>query len=71
MRQRNVHYERGLPGCAFDGLPEHRRRVDHRRGFWGKIITADPNLPGTLLQVADRSDAFTPVHRNFRKVNNL
>ena len=71
MRQLNVHYERWLPGPALEGLPEHRRRVDHRRGFWGKIITADQACQDRSLQVADRSDAFTPVHRNFRKVNNL
>ena len=71
MRQLNVHYGRGLPGPALEGLPEHRRRVDHRRGFSGKIITADQACQERALQAADRSDAFTPVHRNFRKVNNL
>jgi hypothetical protein len=71
MRQRNVHYERGLPRPALEGLPEHRRGVDHRRGFWGKIITADQACQERSLQAADRSHTFTPVHRNFRKVNNL
>jgi hypothetical protein len=40
-------------------------------GSWGKIISADQAYQDRSLQVADRSDAFTPVHRNFRKVNNL
>ena len=71
MRQRNVHYERGLPGPALEGLPEHRRRVATGGGLWGKIIPADRAYQDRSLQVADRSDAFTPVHRNFRKVNNL
>jgi GH24 family phage-related lysozyme (muramidase) len=41
----------------------------HRREF--ETITADQACQERLLQAADRSDTFTPVYRNFRKINNI
>ena len=41
----------------------------HRREF--ETITADQAYQECSLQPADRSDPFTPVYRNLRKINNI
>lgn len=41
----------------------------HRREF--ETITADQACQERSLQAADRSATFTPVYRNFRKINNI
>jgi hypothetical protein len=65
MRQRNVHYERGLPGCALEGLPEHRRRVDHRRGFVGQDHPRGPSPPGPLTPSGGQIGRLYPSSPKF------
>jgi hypothetical protein len=66
MRQLNVHYERGLPGPALEGLPDHRRRVVHRPQLApeGETITGDQaRQERSLLAVEDQA-TFALIYRN-------